>query len=215
MSSNKYRDTTISKLLSWILRHGAEKCGLSIRSDGYVDLAELLCLPSLCAKNVTACDVRRIVANDNKNRYKLVVNERGCEKIKANQGHSLKSVEDLSLTKIVDNSTIVVHGTFYKCWEGIKRDGLRSMNRNYIHFSATNRNNFQNSSEKISGFRENCEILIYVDVELAQRDGVEFFRSENNVILSKGLVGTGCLPTKYFSKIIDRQSGNPVSVCSF
>lgn len=214
MSINYNRDTKISKLLSWILRHGADECGLSIKPDGYSDLANLLCLPIMSAKNVTAFDIRRIVANDSKNRYKLIMNEQGREEIKANQGHSLKSVDELSLIRIEDSSTVAVHGTFYKFLDSIKREGLHSMKRNFIHFSATDQINFhkQKSREKISGFRENCEILIYVDLELAFRDGIKFYHAENNVILTKGLEDSGCLPTKYFSKIIDRRTGNPVSV---
>ena len=36
-----------SKALSWLLRHGAEKEGLAIRSDGFVRLAEILAHRSL------------------------------------------------------------------------------------------------------------------------------------------------------------------------
>ena len=36
------KDVAISKSLSWILRHGAIELGLSMRSDGYVPLNEVL-----------------------------------------------------------------------------------------------------------------------------------------------------------------------------
>lgn len=35
-------DRTISKALSWMLRHGAEKEGLKLRGDGYANVAELV-----------------------------------------------------------------------------------------------------------------------------------------------------------------------------
>jgi len=36
----------LSKQLSWILRHGLEKSGLQVRTDGYVKLDELIFPPS-------------------------------------------------------------------------------------------------------------------------------------------------------------------------
>ena len=36
------RDVTISKALSWMLRHGALKSGLPLDSEGYANVAELL-----------------------------------------------------------------------------------------------------------------------------------------------------------------------------
>lgn len=39
-------EVRISKTLSYILRHGAEKEGLKIRSDGYVRVTDLVCMLS-------------------------------------------------------------------------------------------------------------------------------------------------------------------------
>ena len=36
-------DVAASKTLSYILRHGAEKEGLHIRSDGYIKLDDVVC----------------------------------------------------------------------------------------------------------------------------------------------------------------------------
>jgi len=44
------REVTISKCLSWILRHGAVELGLSIRPDGYVPLSEVLEVPNVKSK---------------------------------------------------------------------------------------------------------------------------------------------------------------------
>jgi 2'-phosphotransferase len=40
---NEDPDVQLSKSLSWILRHGAKGEGLSMRSDGYVKLDDLVC----------------------------------------------------------------------------------------------------------------------------------------------------------------------------
>ena len=38
------RDVQISKKLSWLLRHGAEKEGLKLGPGGYVNVEEVVCL---------------------------------------------------------------------------------------------------------------------------------------------------------------------------
>jgi 2'-phosphotransferase len=44
-------DVRTSKILAYILRHGAEKEGLAIRSDGFVKLNDVVCLS--CTRLVT------------------------------------------------------------------------------------------------------------------------------------------------------------------
>ena len=70
--------------------------------------------------------------------------------IRANQGHTIKSVGEEGLMQPIilptatnDGKdvealpTTVVHGTFYASWEAISTEGLlRSMGRNHVHFSS-------------------------------------------------------------------------------
>jgi len=41
----------------------------------------------------------------------------------------------------------------------------------------------------ISGARLTCDAFIEIDVEKAMEDGIEFYRSDNGVILSSGFNG--------------------------
>ena len=45
-------------------------------------------------------------------------------------------VEGLELTAITnaEDFPVVVHGTYFKCWEAIKCQGLSRMGRTHIHF---------------------------------------------------------------------------------
>ena len=61
-------DTQLSKM-SYLLRHGANECGLSIASDGFVDVSDLL--KHIQLQNCTLEDVQRVVAEDCKQRYEL------------------------------------------------------------------------------------------------------------------------------------------------
>ena len=66
------------------------------------------------------------------------------------------------------------------------------MNRNHIHLAT----GVSEDSKVVSGMRSNCNILIYIDMELAMKDGIKFFKSKNNVVLTEGI--NGILSTKYF-----------------
>jgi 2'-phosphotransferase len=59
--------------------------------------------------------------------------------IKANQGHSIKTVVDLNLKSIasIDDipTGIAVHGTDKKAWNSIEKQGLSKMKRNHIHLA--------------------------------------------------------------------------------
>ena len=122
--------------------------------------------------------------------------------IRANQGHSIDIVNsEQLLTKINDPSAIpiCVHGTYFKAWKSIKTSGLNRMKRNHIHMAS----GMPGEDGVISGMRSNCEIIIYIDIENAINDGgLDFYKSSNNVILTKGPI----LP-RYFSKCIRRIDG--------
>lgn len=195
---NQNRNIELSKLLSWILRHGANEEGLPIDKNGYVDADVILTNKRFISKKFTLNDIQSVVENDLKQRYALDVLPNGKIRIKANQGHSMANVQ-MTLSRIDDASKvpIAVHGTFYRFWEKIKAEGLKRMNRNHIHLTEQ-----EHFTVDTSGFRSSSEILIYINVSKAMSDGVVFYRSANNVILTEGI--NGVLFNKYFTKVIDR-----------
>lgn len=50
----------------------------------------------------------------------------------------------------------------------------------------------------LSGFRATCNLLIYLDLPKAMEDGILFYRSANDVILTEGV--DGVVAPKYFMK---------------
>ncbi|CAH0400281.1 unnamed protein product [Chilo suppressalis] len=197
------RDIHLSKSLSWLLRHGAIKEGLKISSEGYVDVNSILQHKSLRGR-FNKADVERVVQTNDKQRFHLRANpQTGVLEVKANQGHSLPQVTNAGLVQIIEPKyTTVVHGTYLKCWQQIKLDGLSRMSRQHIHFA---KGTLEDSSV-ISGLRKNIEIYIFIDLKKALKDGIEFFESENQVVLCPGN-RDGYLKPKYFSKVIKVQSG--------
>ncbi|RYG53572.1 RNA 2'-phosphotransferase [archaeon] len=93
----------VSKALSYFLRHAAASHGLHMSADGYVPLHEVLALPRL--RGTTEEQVRDIVAACPKQRFSLSTDETGATLIRANQGHSLPTVDlddDKMLTRVTD-----------------------------------------------------------------------------------------------------------------
>lgn len=181
-------DVKLSKTMSYLLRHGAEKEGLSMTADGFVSVAELLKHRQM--RSYTQQDVIRVVDNCPKKRYftqRMKLDANGVEElcIRANQGHSLEvdvKMDEITLEEPIDS---IVHGTYFSNWNSIKDQvptnepifflsfilfvtvyllkGLSKMNRQHIHFST----GLPQSSEVISGMRNSCQIAIYVDIKKA------------------------------------------------
>ena len=59
----------MSKLLSYMLRHGAQNEGLTIDSEGFVLVKELLAHPKF--KHVTFDELKDLVDNNDKKRYEI------------------------------------------------------------------------------------------------------------------------------------------------
>merc|ERR1719409_459977 len=96
----------------------------------------------------------------------------------------MKVVDDqLLLEEIVDPTTVTecVHGTYLVHWPFIKRQGLSKVARNHIHLA-----NGMPEDGKIRGMRSTAELFVYVNIAKAMEDGVTFYRSKNDVILTIG-----------------------------
>lgn len=98
---------------------------------------------------------------------------------------------------------VIIHGTFKKNWQSIKFSGLNKLTRNHIHFSI----GLPGSENVKSGVRNNSEVLIYINFEKAINDGIKFYRSENDVILSEGK--NGIISSEYFEYVIDAKTLKP------
>lgn len=115
-----------------------------------------------------------------------------CDEIDAQLG-------DLALGT-QDRRVEVVHGTYPSAWEQILASGgLKPMTRNHIHLA---KGRFGQKGV-ISGMRKSANRLIFVDIQKAMRDGIQFELSSNGVVLTKGDPATGVLATKYFTRVED------------
>ncbi|WFD24787.1 2'-phosphotransferase [Malassezia equina] len=203
----------LSKALSYILRHGTQKEHLEVRSDGYVRVDAVLARPRIqkiamddTGRAPTSKDIEAAVHENVKKRFELTsgseaspTNDGTCQWIRAVQGHSLAAVTDLAHTSLnVDNVSAhlaqedgmyyAIHGTDESAFEQILASGaLKRMRRNQIHLAKGR----PGTSGIISGMRQRCTRLLYVDVGRALADGVPFDISPNGVVLTPGVGDTG------------------------
>jgi len=82
----------ISKMFSYVLRHAAHKLDVRIRKDGFVRLREIMKLRNF--KPYQLEELMAVVYFDEKERYTMVRKFDGELLIRANQGHTMKVVED-------------------------------------------------------------------------------------------------------------------------
>jgi len=186
---NKKNLHSVSKYISFVLRHEPENISLKIGkpkdyevidTEGYVLVGDLL-----KACDITIDKLKDIVNSDNKKRYSF--DETG-NKIRANQGHSTKKV-NLTLKEKIPPSKLY-HGTSSRFLNNIKKEGLKSMNRQYVHLSEDLK-----TAENV-GKRHGGELkILEIDTVKMLEDNFRFLISENNVWLVTKV------PAKYLSNI--------------
>ncbi|XP_061900203.1 tRNA 2'-phosphotransferase 1 isoform X2 [Entelurus aequoreus] len=193
------KDVRLSKSLSYALRHGASQMGLHLSSDGFLYVEDLLAHPQFRWYKLE--DVQRVVATNDKQRFKLCPHpEDGRLQIRANQGHTMQ-VTDLELKPVLAGSpdcpAEAVHGSYMHNWTSIRQHGLSRMRRTHIHLAP----GLPEEHGVISGMRKDCDLAVFIQVPEALADGIQFFWSENHVLLTPG-DAEGKLPPKYFSRAI-------------
>lgn len=183
-----------------------------MRSDGFCRLDHVLSLRWLQELSCTRLDVEKVVRNSDKKRFELVREHCDTWMIRAVQGHSIKTVDDSHLLRRLrlgdpDLPPLCVHGTYRRHLPSIQHIGLLAGGgqgqhyRNHIHFAPFN----PGDRRVISGMRYDCEVAIWIDLQRALEDGVPFFMSANQVILSPGI--NGRLEAQYFLHAMDLQFG--------
>ncbi len=187
-----------SRKFTEILRHKIIEYNLNIDKNGYVKLDDVLGLNFKEFDNITIDDVKNIVDTNEKKRLELLTKD-NVVYIRATQGHSNdigKMIDDnLALEKINIDTPIthIYHGTQTKYVDSIMKSGLSKMSRKHIHFVET-----IDRKKQVSGFKMCSDAILYVDIKECISNGIVFYKSSNNVILTEGL--NGVIPAKYIKK---------------
>ena len=164
------RQFTLSKQLITILRHTAPQHGISLRSDGYYSVRDILSPQCFRSYSCALDAFREIVANDSKGRFQIT-QEGPQVLIRATRGHSLHHVRDDELYTEInitdeDLPATVVHCIYKRDIESIRQHGLFAGgwggHRNHMYFSPF----LPTDPRGYYGRRTNYAV-IYVDIKAA------------------------------------------------
>lgn len=174
----------IGKLLAFILRHNPEAANVVADEYGWVDVEDLL-------KGITnefypldMDTLIQVVEQDKKGRYAF--NE-DRTKIRAVQGHSFPVNLEL---KTLEPPKVLYHGTPRRNAEKIEISGLSRMQRQYVHLTE----NISTAYDVGARYHDQVVICV-VDSGQMYKDGYDFYKSENNVWLTKSV------PSKYLLQV--------------
>lgn len=172
-------DQNLGKFLSLILRHKPEIINLQLDLHGWADVQELITKVNQSGTYLDFETLERIVITNNKQRYAF---DEKKQKIRANQGHSIKV--DLELTPVTPPK-ILYHGTAKRFLASIKEKGILKGSRQYVHLSAD-----IETARKV-GQRHGQAIILPLDIAQLQKINQPFYLSKNKVWL------TNDIPSQY------------------
>ena len=165
-------DARLGRFLCLVLRHHPEAAGISLDAYGWADVGALLQGVCDAGWQIDMETLDRIVQKDNKQRYSF---NKDRTKIRANQGHSIQV--DVELRK-VQPPQYLYHGTAARFLPAIRTNGIRKMNRQYVHLSP----DYQ-TAVAVGRRHGSPVVVLRIDAGAMAQNGMAFFRSENGVWL--------------------------------
>jgi putative RNA 2'-phosphotransferase len=169
---NEKRKTRISKFLSLILRHKPETVGLTLDSNGWVEVEKLL---EACARKGNAFsreELEEVVRTNEKKRFAFDENRM---RIRASQGHSIEVEIEFEEKNPPE---FLYHGTAEKNVETIKQKGLMKMRRHHVHLSS------DVETALSVGRRYGKPVVFKIKTAEMFSQGYKFFISANGVWLT-------------------------------
>lgn len=156
-----------SKFLSLVLRHCPQQAGITLDSNGWTPVSDLI-----KNTNLTRSELDEIILTNDKRRFEL--NGDGSL-IRACQGHSVQV--DLALIP-ANPPDKLFHGTSQDVVDKILLTGILKMKRTHVHLSKDNQ-----TAVKV-GSRHGVPAVLEVDAKQMCLDGIKFFKSTNDVWLT-------------------------------
>ncbi|MFO1078475.1 MAG: RNA 2'-phosphotransferase [Planctomycetota bacterium] len=164
---------SLSKFLSYVLRHRPGSIGVTLDEHGWVAVDELLARAAAVGRILDRATLGAIVAADDKQRFTL--SEDG-NRIRAAQGHSIDV--ELGLEPVVPPETLY-HGTATRFLDAIRAEGLRPGGRRHVHLSA------DEATAVAVGKRHGKPVVLRVAAGEMHRQGHVFHRADNGVWLTR------------------------------
>lgn len=172
---------TVSKFLSYILRHHPEEIGIKVDKNGWVRISELITQSQKHGKPLNRQIIGQVSLEGIKKRF--IISE-DKQYIRAGYGHSIDV--DLQL-RAKNPPEKLYHGTAQKHITSILAEGIEARSRNFVHLSTT-----VDEAQQVGGRHGTPQILV-VQSQLMQVKGYDFYQSESE----KSIWLTKYVPPKF------------------
>ena len=176
---------SLSKAMSKALRHRPERIGIALAPDGSVELSEFV--DALNSRGgwprpITEADIMQVVEHGSKQRFAV---EDG--RIRARYGHTVPLAIAYEQAK---PPALLYHGTAERNMVSIISEGLLPMDRQVVHLSTD-----VETAQQVGRRHGGHTVIFQVDAGQAARDGVSFYRGNDNTWLAD------CVPAKYLQML--------------
>ncbi len=164
----------LSRTMAYALRHHPENVGLTLDEEGWVPVEELLAAlrqRSPSWHNVSVDDFVAIITQSDKKRYEM-----HAGMIRAYYGHSVpqKMTRELAIPP-----ALLFHGTTQKAAHIIGKEGLKPMQRQYVHLSA------EEATARMVALRKTAQpVILRVNALQASEQGIKFYYGNDMVWLA-------------------------------
>lgn len=164
----------LSKTISHALRHKPEEYSLQLDAEGWVSVEKLLDAlrqRRSAWQQVSVADLERIIAESEKQRFEM-----NNGKIRAYYGHSTSEKVD---KQPVTPPVILYHGTTRQAAEAIRREGLKSMKRQYVHLSTD-----EQTARIVARRRTGQPVILRIAALEAHQQGIHFYLGNEDIWLA-------------------------------
>ena len=159
----------LSKYLSYILRHHPEESDLELDDKGFADLDKVMeALNNTKHSWATIEDIKKLGDMGDRRRFEI---ENG--KIRALYGHSVK----VDIEGKIRPKRPLFHGTSRRSLDSIMKDGLKPMNRQFVHLTESRREAVQ-----IGKRHDSHPVVLKIDALKASEEGIVFYDAGDLVL---------------------------------
>ena len=165
----------LSKEISYALRHAPWEYELELDEQGFVPIAQLLHAlneSGAYEREITQADLEQIIATSDKKRHEIT-----GDKIRALYGHT---VPQIIKKEPGIPPAVLYHGTTHRALPQILQDGLKPMQRQYVHLSID-----VETATRVGKRRDPKPVILKIDTEAAQKAGIQFYIGNDKVWLCK------------------------------
>ena len=165
-------DNKLSKYISFLLRHSDNE-NLKFDSQGWTSINDLLFVLNNEGgfNSVKESDIQIIIDNSAKKRFEI-----SGDKIRALYGHSR---EEKIVHQPIQPPQILLHGTPIKNIENIMKEGLLSLERQYVHLTTS-----KDMAMSVAKRYSKDIVILKIDALKAWENGVNFYKINEEVWLA-------------------------------